>query len=105
VNENLLHVLRLNVNILNLLWHNVFSCNGTTSDIAQLFIWLNFLTLAELENVLFAVDDLEGSVGQPLTNVTGMMPALRVYRGCCAVLILEVSGKTDKTLSEIPMEA
>lgn len=50
VHENLLHKLRLNVNVLNLLGYNIFA-------------------LAQLENVLLAINNLESSIWKPLADV------------------------------------
>lgn len=75
------------------------------------------LTLAELENMLFAIYNLECSIRQPLTNVpckdewncelcsaetkdegqlTGMMPSLRIYRGRSTIRILKVAEKLQQ---------
>lgn len=72
MHENLINILRVDVDVFDLLRHNV-------------------LALTQLENVLFAVDDFECAVAEPLSNVTCMMPAISVNRLCCSFLIAEVA--------------
>lgn len=61
MHKHLLHVLAADVRVLDLLRHDV-------------------LALAQLEDVLLAVDHLERAVRLPLANVAGVVPAVLVDR-------------------------
>jgi hypothetical protein len=73
MHKHLVDILRVHVNVFDLLGHDV-------------------LALAQLEDVLLAVDDLEGAVAQPLADVARMVPATRVNRLCRSLLVAEVAG-------------
>lgn len=72
MHKHLLHIFGFHINVLNLLGHNVFA-------------------LTQLEDVLLPVDNLECSIGKPLTNVACMMPSMCVDGLICSRWIFEVS--------------
>ena len=78
VNEHLFNKLRLHINILDFLRHDV-------------------LALAQLEDMLFAINNLKRPVRVPSTNVACVMPALRVDRLGCSLRIFEVSLEHART--------
>lgn len=76
MDENLLNVLRLNVNVFDFLGHNVFA-------------------LTKLEDVFLSVDDLQSSVRKPFADVAGVMPAVGVDGCDCSFRIFEISTRSS----------
>jgi len=75
MHKDLLNVLGLDVNVLNLLRHNV-------------------LALTELKDVLFAINNLQRSIRLPLTDIASVMPALCVYRLLSSIGFLEIAARS-----------
>jgi hypothetical protein len=76
VHKNLLDILRIHVNIFYFLGNNV-------------------LALTQLKNVLLSVNNFQGSITQPLTNVASVMPAQRVD---CLIRSFRISEITEMEL-------
>lgn len=72
MHKDLLNKLRVHVNVLNLLWHDVFA-------------------LTQLKDVLLAIDDLQCSIAKPLTDVACVMPSEGVNRLSSSLWIAEIS--------------
>ena len=65
------------------------------------FVWLNILTLRQLEYWLFPVNDLQGSSLEPLANVSGVKPTLVVNNQPARKFNLRAHLNRDKIESNL----
>lgn len=72
IKETLSHVWTSEVNVFNLFWGNI-------------------LTLTQLVNVLFSVNDLQGAIGQNYSDVSAVIPAFLVNSLFCVLLVKVVT--------------
>lgn len=75
MHKNLINILRIYVNIFNLLRHDV-------------------LSLTQLEDMFLTIDNFQRSIAQPLTNVAGVMPTLSINRLTSSFGIAEITKES-----------